>query len=317
MNKEATKERENTAVALSDRRHAVPYLRVLRPEQWIKNGVVLFALLFAYWDPTQRLATCGLPHLLVALSATLLFCLISSGIYILNDICDLKYDRLHPQKCKRPIASGEISVPTAAIEGVILTFIAICSALVLSLPFACILIAYTLMQVAYCLKLKYIPIIDVAIISCGFVMRAIAGAAALQVRISPWLLLCTFLASLFLAFCKRRQEKVTKREDQQRPILKRYSLDLLDRFIAISASLAIAAYMLYTIAPGTVERFSTSWLAITVPFVALGFARYIVLVYKHQKGERPEKVILSDKQLMALIISYLIALAAVQGLFQG
>ncbi len=280
----------------------------MRPEQWTKNGVVFATLLFAYWDKSQGLYNHLIEAVMAGIFATALFCLVSSAIYIFNDICDAEQDRRHPIKRTRPIASKELSVKTAAIIGIALILTAFSGSLLISTCFSAVIISYAIMQFLYCIKLKHIVLLDVVIIAAGFVMRAIAGAVALNVRISPWLLICTFLAALFLALCKRRQEKITKKESEQRPILKRYSTALLNILITITGVSTVTAYAFYTFSSNTADRFDTPLLPLTIPFVAFGFVRYICLVYIHQFGERPEKTLFTDKQLAACLILYTLVL---------
>lgn len=280
------------------------WIRVLRPEQWIKNVIVLAALVFAYCDVGQGLHGHGLMASFRVLGAMVLFCITSSGIYIFNDICDCESDRRHPFKCKRPIAAGEIQVGTALVYVAGLLTFATSLSLILSSSLAIIIASYILIQLLYTKWFKHVAMLDVFIISLGFVMRAISGAVVISVRISPWLLVCTFLLALFLALCKRRQEKVTKAEHEQRVSLKNYNIPLLDQLISISASSTLVTYVLYTLSEETVARFGTPLLGLTIPFVAFGLFRYIHLVYVNSEGERPESVVFSDGGLIATIIGY-------------
>lgn len=290
----------------------LPFLRVLRPEQWLKNIIVLAAFFFAYFDKSQRLNECGLLPFVIALIAALVFALASSGVYIFNDLLDKEADRRHPVKCHRPIAAGEISETAAILLSTTIISLSIGIALALSLSFGAIIICYVLMQYLYTAKLKHIALLDVFIIALGFVLRAIAGATVLSVRISPWLLLCTFLLALFLALCKRRQEKVTKKENEQRISLKEYSVGLLDQLIAISASSAVLSYSLYTLSPETIKRFETPLLGLSIPFVIFGIFRYIHLVYVQSEGERPEKTLLNDKVIIITVILFALTIALVK-----
>lgn len=285
------------------------WLRVMRPEQWTKNGVVLAALFFAYLDPSQGLeALCYIPALR-ALGAFAVFCLASSGVYVFNDLRDVAADRLHPVKCLRPIAAGEISSRTAKVLAAVLAGVAFIGALLLSKSMAVVVAIYLIMQSFYTLWLKHIAMLDVFVIAVGFVIRAMAGAVVLGVRISPWLLLCTFLLALFLALCKRRQEKVTKSEDEQRATLRRYNVPLLNQLISISASATVVSYSLYTLSPDTIERFGTPLMGLTIPFVIFGIFRYIHLVYVCSEGERPERTLLTDAVLMSTVFLFLITVA--------
>ncbi len=285
------------------------WLRLMRPEQWTKNGLVLAAFFFAYWDPDQNLRGQGWRPFALSAAATLLFCLVSSGVYALNDWRDRVADRLHPVKRFRPVASGEITSHTALAMAGGLLVAGLAGALFSPALFA-ILAAYTLLQLLYTFRLKHMPIVDVFVIALGFVLRAVAGAAVLPARISPWLLLCTFLLALFIALCKRRQEKVTRSESEQRRSVRSYSTQLLDSLIAISAAATIVSYALYTLSPETIARFGTPRLGLTIPFVIFGVFRYLHLVYGGHAGERPERVLLTDKAMIATVVLYFILTAA-------
>ncbi len=286
------------------------WLRLMRPEQWTKNSLVLAAFFFAYWDPHQDLRGQGLRPCAVAAAATALFCLVSSGIYALNDWRDRVADRLHPVKRLRPVASGEISSKTALAMAAALLAAGILGAL-FSPPLCAVLTAYAALQLLYTFRLKHVPLVDVFVIAAGFVLRAVAGAAVLSARISAWLLLCTFLLALFLALCKRRQEKVTRNESEQRRSVRAYSAQLLDSLISITAAATIVSYALYTLSPDTTSRFGTPMLGLTIPFVIFGVFRYLHLVYTSRAGERPEQVLLTDRTIIATIVLYGLVVAAV------
>ena len=286
------------------------WLRLMRPEQWTKNGLVLAAFFFAYWDPQQHLREQGLRPFAFSATAAALFCLVSSGIYALNDWRDRVADRLHPVKCLRPVASGEISSKAALTMSAGLLAAGIVGSLFS--PQLCVVIsAYVAIQLLYTFRLKHVPLVDVFIIAAGFVLRAVAGAAVLSARISPWLLLCTFLLALFLALCKRRQEKVTRHESEQRRSVRAYSTQMLDSLISITAAATIVSYSLYTLSSETVARFRTPLLGLTIPLVIFGVFRYLYLVYTARAGERPEQVLLTDKTIIATIILYGLVVAGV------
>ena len=286
------------------------WFRLMRPEQWTKNGLVLAACFFAYWDPQQHLREQGLRPYAISAAAAALFCLVSSGVYALNDWRDRVADRLHPVKRNRPVASGEISSKTALALSAGLLAAGILGSL-FSPPLCAVLAAYAALQLLYTFRLKHVPLVDVFVIAAGFVLRAVAGAAVLAARISPWLLLCTFLLALFLALCKRRQEKVTRNENEQRRSVRAYSAQLLDSLISITAAATIVSYSLYTLSPDTTRRFGTPLLGLTIPLVLFGVFRYLHLVYTSHAGERPEQVLLTDKAIIATILLYGMLVAAV------
>jgi 4-hydroxybenzoate polyprenyltransferase len=285
-------------------------LSALRPSQWTKNSVVLAAFVFAFWDRDQAV---GLSGLLGVIPAAAFFCVVSSGIYILNDIHDIEADRRHPFKRRRAIASGRLPLPAAwPLGGALLAF-GLAAAFVLSVPLGVVLLAYVLIQAAYTLWLKHVALLDVFVIAAGFVLRALAGAVVLGVLISPWLLLCTFVLALFLALCKRREEKRQGDEtvSEQRASLAAYDSRLLDQLIVICAAATIVCYALYTLWPETVDKFGTHALGFTVPFVVFGVFRYMDLAYRHSKGERPEKVLLTDIPLIVTILLYGLTVLAI------
>lgn len=289
-------------------------LRALRPNQWIKNLVVLAAYFFARWDPSQRAHAAGQTPLLRVMVAVLLFCVISSAIYLINDICDIVADRAHPVKRHRPIAAGHVPVSTAWTTSVLLLVTVLSAAMLLSIPFGILACVYVALQFAYTFGLKRVALLDVFMIAIGFVLRAVAGALVIDVRISPWLLLCTFLLALFLGLCKRRHEKrllVDGDAAQHRHALTGYEERLLDTLIGVAASATVVVYAIYTLSPETVARFGTSGLGLTIPFVVFGLFRYLDLVYRHEQGGRPEKVLLTDRVLMVAIVLYALTALAV------
>jgi len=282
------------------------WLRALRPAQWIKNGVVPAALFFAWRDSSQGINIQNASVFIAVGLAVICFCMVSSAVYLINDVKDRDADRAHPIKCLRPIASGEFPVRHAILLAVIL--LAAGAGLSLRLPtlFTWVLTGYAAMQFVYTFGLKRIPYVDVFIIAIGFVFRAVAGAVAISVRISPWLLLCTFLLALFLALCKRRHEKglFEESDTRHRQALTGYSRQLLDIQIAITAAATVVCYAIYTLAPETIHRFGTNRLGLTIPFVLFGIFRYLALVYTQDEGGRPEKVMLTDKTLIITVFCY-------------
>jgi 4-hydroxybenzoate polyprenyltransferase len=286
------------------------YLRELRPNQWSKNGVVLAAVFFAFWD-----RSCTQPFDLTAglrvLLAAFIFCIVSSGIYILNDIKDIDSDKTHPVKRFRPIAAGLIPITTAWLMATLLIGTGLVSSFLLTKHFAEVIITYVLIQFIYSYGLKQVALLDVIVLASGFVLRAIAGAVALPgVTISPWLLLCTFLLALFLGLCKRRHEK-SSFNNSFRQSLEKYDQHLLEQLISITAAAVIVSYSIYTLWPGTVEKFGTHSLGFTIPFVIFGIFRYLDLVYRHEKGDRPEMILLTDIPLITDIVLYVLSLVAI------
>lgn len=290
--------------------HLAPYIASLRPEQWTKNLLVFAALVFGYGDASVSFDLWT--GLINAAFIFLLFCFLSSGIYLINDTIDRKRDSEHPDKKRRPIASGQVPVKHALIMAVGIIAFSITAAIALSLShLVLVLCAYLVLQILYCLWLKQIALLDVFIIATGFVLRAIAGACATTpiIPISPWLILCTFLLALFLALCKRRHEKASLESiasARQRIALQQYDLKLTDQLIAIVCASNIVAYMLYTLSATTIAKFGSAKLAITVPVVMFGMFRYLDLLYRHNQGQRPEKILLTDPPIIITLITYAI-----------
>ncbi len=289
-------------------------IKAMRPNQWTKNALVLAALVFAAGDRSQQLEWTAMVG--TALLAAIAFCLASSAIYLLNDIRDAEHDRKHPVKKFRPIASGALSPGLARTVAFALGTAALGGAAVIRTELACVIGAYLVLQLAYVYFLKHVPLVDLFVIAIGFVLRALAGAVAIHVHISPWLLLCTLMLALFLALCKRRQELVQNTEPTQstRPSLEGYSEKMLDQLIAMIGGSTIVTYSLYTQWPETVAKFGSHNLGFTIPFVMFGLFRYIDLAYRHQRGERPEKVLLTDAPLLVTIALYcIVAVWAIAG----
>ena len=275
--------------------------RLLRAKQWTKNAVVFAAFVFALGDQNQNLAAWELWKVCLA---ALAFSLVSSAVYIFNDLRDAPQDRLHPIKRHRPIAAGEIAAGPALGMAAVLLVGGRGGAWRLGMDLLLVVGSYLALQVFYTLWLKRIALVDVVVIALGFVLRALAGAVVIHVVISPWLLLCTMLLALFLGLCKRRHEKVNLAGTGTRAALEGYDERLLDLLIAMMGSAALVCYSIYTLWPETVAKFGTPWLGATIPFVVFGLFRYMDLVYRQEKGDRPEQILLTDGPLMVDIALY-------------
>ena len=285
----------------------------MRPSQWTKNVLVLAAFFFAIGDRTRE-RPLGPMDLLLVIAGAALFCLASSGIYLLNDIHDVEADRQHPTKRLRPVAAGSLSIPAAAGFAFFWLAVALGGAWLLSHRFFIVLAAYVAMQTVYTYALKRLALVDVMVIAIGFVLRAIAGALVLAgVTISPWLLICTFLLALFLALCKRRHELLLSPDtgNPHRESLQDYDERLLDQLIAITAAATVVSYSVYTLWPQTILKFKSAGLGFTIPFVVFGIFRYLDVVYRHEQGGRPEKILLSDVPLIVDLVLYAVVAAAV------
>ena len=285
------------------------WLQALRVEQWTKNGVVMMAWFFSVADVSQREIARGWGSFLLALAMAASFSLVSSSFYLLNDVSDYEADRLHPVKRNRPIAAGLIDRITAVRAALVLfaTGFAYPALVVIFLPsrtaaFATVL-AYTVMQCLYTGFLKRVPYVDVATLSAGFVLRAIAGAAIIAAYISPWLLVCTFSLSMFLAFCKRKNEIETARDSRE--VLRHYHPRILSALILIAGLAAFGEYLVYTIRSTMGHRFPYLWT--TSVFVLAGIARYVFLAWRKGDVGRPERVLLSDRILWLAIGGYAVS----------
>lgn len=281
----------------------------LRPAQWIKNTVVFAGVIFAleYHDGHK---------LLLAGIAFLCFCLISSAVYLLNDVLDRSRDRAHPAKKDRPIAAGRISVNMALITAVILAAMSIGISLILfDVSFLWALLGYVALNVVYSVALKHVVILDVMSIAGGFVLRAVGGALAVVVPISSWLLICTTLLALFLGFGKRRHELMVLGEqaNDHRGILTEYSQYFLDQMIGVVTASTVVAYCFYTLSSEVQQHLGTDKLVLTVPFVLYGIFRYLYLIHQRRVGGNPTHVLLTDKPLMFTVLLWLVAVLVILG----
>jgi 4-hydroxybenzoate polyprenyltransferase len=275
--------------------------RLMRPYQWVKNGFVFTGLLFGHaWHD---------PHLVTqVLIAFVAFCLVSSSIYTFNDIVDLKEDRLHPGKSRRPLASGQVSVSAAVMFAALLAVPGLVLAYAASPAVLIILLGYGLMNIAYSLRLKHVVILDVFIIATGFMLRILAGTIGVGIPPSQWLLLCGLMLTLFLGFTKRRAEIIALTDDKaaHRKVLEHYSPVLLDKMIGITAAGLIMSYSLYTMNPDTMRIHGTANLIYTVPFVMYGVFRYIYLLHHHSRGGDPSHDLLRDPHLLIVVGAWLV-----------
>lgn len=278
------------------------YIRLIRPSHWVKNMFVFMPLFFGH----QLL---NIPLLLNAMVMCVSFSFIASAVYCLNDIIDVEADRRHPVKCKRPIASGDVSVPTAYLMMFILIAMSI-SVLFLSsvgvVSGICVIVTYLLMEIAYCLKLKRYAIIDVCMLSLGFVLRIIAGGVVTDIVISHWLVMMTFLLTLFLGIAKRRDDvlKMMSTGIAPRHNTKRYNLTFVNNAITITASVMLVCYIMYTVSPEVTENFHTRYLYLTSIFVLIGLLRYMQLAVVDEKTGDPTKILLHDRFTQLVVAAW-------------
>ncbi len=274
----------------------------MRPRQWTKNAFVFAALIFD-GKLTQ------VPALLHTLAAFVWFCLLSSAVYIINDLADIEKDRAHPDKRRRPLASGELSPRVAIIGAVVLAVIGLSGAFATGMALGWVVLSYLLLNLAYSFYLKHIVIIDVMSVAAGFVLRVVAGVVVVQVaRFSPWLYVCTTLLALFVALGKRRHE-ITLLADNasaHRAILDHYTVPFLDQLISLVTSTTIIAYSLYTFSAPNLPP--NHLMMLTVPFVLYGMFRYLYLIHVRGLGGAPDELILRD---IPFVLSVLLWGAAV------
>lgn len=287
-------------------------IRLIRPQQWLKNLFIFLPLFFdrhllewSYWQPS--------------LIAFVAFCFAASGVYCFNDIYDVEADRLHPKKCKRPIASGAISVA----QGYMITVFCwvISAGVILMNIFALhnctylwlIILSYVVMNLAYSTKLKYIPILDVFIIAIGFVLRVYAGGVNAHIYISTWIVLMTFLLALFLAFAKRRDDVVEWEAtgNTRRKGIDRYNTAFMNQALTIVATLTMVCYIMYTISDSVIERVGNEYLYLTSIFVLAGIIRYLQITIVDIKSGSPTEILLKDRFIQLCIAGWLIAFAII------
>jgi 4-hydroxybenzoate polyprenyltransferase len=275
----------------------------LRPRQWSKNLLLFAGIVFA-----AQLGDASRWAQVVAIFVA--YCAASSAAYVVNDLRDVEHDRAHPIKRDRPIARGELTVELALVLAATLTLAALAIAAALGYASLVLLVAFIALQLGYSLGLKRIVLVDVAVIAGLFVIRAAAGAAAVDVRISPWLLLCTALLALFLGLAKRRGELVLVGAEATpgRPVLEGYSLRLVDPLLNGVAFATCGAYLAYALTA------HSPWLAATAVFVVFGLGRYLVLVHRHELGEEPENVLLSDRPILTCVALWVASCALVLAL---
>lgn len=284
-------------------------MKSLRPRQWAKNVFVFAALIFdrQMFEPLPLIRT---------LLGFVLMCLISSVVYIINDLADIEQDRQHPTKRYRPIASGQLSVGIARFSAILLAALIVPSSFLLSTGFGWIVLAYFVQNLLYSFWLKHIPIIDVFVLASGFLLRVAAGVSLIVVeRFSPWLYVCTTLLALFIAFGKRRAEIVLMADaaENHRRVLDGYTIPLLDQFLVIISASTILAFSLYTFSAENLP--DNHLMMLSIPFVVYGIFRYLYLIHVEKAGGAPDELILKDIPLLIDILLFGIASASILYLF--
>jgi 4-hydroxybenzoate polyprenyltransferase len=282
------------------------FLQLLRIHQWNKNLFIFAPLVFS-----KRLFESQ--SFLTVLIGFFLFSLASSSVYIFNDIRDIENDRQHPKKQHRPIVSGKISKPFAISLSIILGTVSFIASLYLKPAFGWIVLGYLILNLLYSMTLKRVVILDVMTIAGGFVLRVMAGAEIVAVYPSSWLIICTILLSLLLAFSKRRHELVllTDRANNHRPVLKHYSSYFLDQMIAVVTAATVISYMLYTVSEDTVQFFGTRHLVWTVPFVLYGIFRYLYLMHQKKESGDPLEAVFGDIPMLVNVFLWVVTCIAI------
>lgn len=286
-------------------------LQLLRPWQWSKNGIVFAGLIFSQnlRDPA---------YLLRSVAAFVLFCLASSAVYVLNDMADVVNDRLHPSKRDRPLASGRVSRGRAAWLLAALLAVSVAGSAPMGGQFVLALAVFLAVNTLYSLSLRSVVILDVMLIAVSFVVRAVAGVVALRpldarLELSPWLLVCTLFLALFLALGKRRHELALLEGDaaEHRGSLGEYSRGFLDQLITIATAATLIAYAIYTISPGTLSKFHSPALVLTIPFVVYGVFRYLYLIQERDGGGNPSRALYRDVPILLTVLGWLLIVVVV------
>jgi len=285
----------------------IKVIELIRPKQWVKNLFVFAPILFA-----AKLM--DLPMLMTNLQAFIAFCCISSCVYVLNDIIDVESDRIHKKKRYRPIASGDVSINQAKIIFTVLLFLTIALSLNLPYLFGITITFYFINNLLYSFKIKNVVLLDVFSISIGFILRVIAGAVAIDVSVSSWMIITTIFISLFLGISKRRAELSGPNQEnleKQRKVLSDYDVTFVDQLNTIAATGTILSYALYTVSDKALSAFHSDKLIYTTPFVIYGIFRYLYLLHQKNMGESPTQIVTKDIPIILNSILWLIACALI------
>ena len=282
-------------------------LKILRPHQWVKNTFIFIPLFFggSLFDMADWTSS------LVAFVA---FSFAASAIYSINDIVDVEADKKHPKKCKRPIPAGLVSKRQASLLAIILAIAALALPFLLNNWMLSVVIAlYLAMNLCYCIRLKHYAIIDVCLVALGFVMRIVAGGVATDIVLSRWIVMMTFLLTLFLSFAKRRDDVLIMNETGMAPRknTSRYNLTFINQAITITGGVMLVCYIMYTVSPEVIERFNSPNLYMTSFFVILGLLRYIQLTVVDERSGEPTRLVLSDRLIQLIIAGWIISFAII------
>lgn len=284
----------------------MPIIKSLRIKHWVKNLFVFSGIMFS-----QNIFV--IPMLIDISLTFIAFCILSSSVYIINDLADIEKDRHHPVKCKRPIAAGELKKSSAVMVVLILISIALIMSYRLGLNYFLLAMIYIFVQIPYSFHLKHLVILDVFCIAAGFFIRVVAGAVVINVEMSSWLIICTIFLSIFLGLAKRRHE-IEILDDiavNHRKVLLDYSPYLLDQLMMITASATVVCYALYTTSQITIAKFGTKKLIYTIPFVVYGIFRYLYLVHIKGKGGNPENILVEDIPMFVNIALWILTIGII------
>jgi 4-hydroxybenzoate polyprenyltransferase len=275
-------------------------IKLLRPHQYIKNLFVFAPLMFSFQF--------GLNEIQGTIIIFILFSLIASGIYVINDYMDIKEDKKHPEKCFRPLASGKVGKKNAVLLAIFLCSVSLIGAYIYNFSLFLVLLLYFMLNIAYSLKLKHISIVDIFIIATGFVLRLFAGNSILSDELSMWIIVMTFLLALFLAIAKRRDDVLLSLQGKEtRKNINGYNLEFVNAIMVLMSGVIIVSYILYTVSNEVVGRLHTDKLYLTAVFVIIGVIRYMQLTFVEQQSGNPTKILLKDKFLKVTIVFWLIS----------
>ncbi len=279
---------------------------LLRPRQWVKNLLVLAPIWFAFNYEADIIAR--------GITMFVAFCFGASAIYIINDLRDIETDRHHPKKKNRPLASGAVSIPVAQVSAAVLAAVGLYISFTLSLQSLLVLLGYMLLTILYTISLKRVLILDVMVLAAGFVIRILAGGAATDIRVSHWILICTFFIALFMAFGKRKHEidLLGGASVNHRAVLAGYSPEYLNQLLGITSGISVLSYALYTIDPQTQRVYGGDLILLTILPVTFVVFRYLHILYSRERGGDPSRVLTEDFPLVVSVLIWLLIIISIR-----